>query len=61
VFTAISAFSKYYRDHLGHFEGELPVTEKIGQRSFAIPFSTKITESEVDYVCDTLKKLIAQI
>jgi PPOX class probable F420-dependent enzyme len=52
---------KYYRDELGHREGELPVTEKIGQRSFAIPFSTKITESQVDYVCETLKKLIGQI
>lgn len=52
---------KYYRDQLGHREGELPITEHIGQRSFAIPFSTKITQTQVDYVCDTLKKLIGQI
>lgn len=52
---------KYYRDELGHHEGELPITEKIGQRSFAIPFSTKITESQVDYVCETLKKSISQV
>jgi perosamine synthetase len=49
---------KFYRETLGHHEGEFPITERIGARSFAIPFSTKMTESEVDYVCGTLDKLI---
>jgi perosamine synthetase len=52
---------QYYREQLGHHEGELPITERIGARSFAIPFSTKMTEREADYVCETLKKLIKEI
>ncbi len=49
---------KFYREKFGHHEGELPITERVGARSFAVPFSSKMTESEVDYVCQTLEKLI---
>jgi perosamine synthetase len=52
---------QFYREQLGHREGELPITEKVGARSFAIPFSTKMNESQVDYVCATLTKLIGQL
>jgi perosamine synthetase len=52
---------KFYQEQHGHREGELPVTEHVGARSFAIPFSTKITEDQTDIVCDTLKKLIGQL
>jgi len=48
----------FYRKQFGHHEGELPITERVGQRSFAIPFSTLMTEEQVDYVCKTLDELI---
>jgi perosamine synthetase len=52
---------KFYREQLGHREGELPVTERVGARSFALPFSSKMTEQQVDYVCETLEKLLPAI
>jgi len=52
---------KLYRDKFGYRGGELPVTERVGDRSFAVPFSSKMTESEVDYVCETLNRLIDRL
>jgi len=51
----------YYRKAFGHHEGELPVTERVGQRSFAIPFSTLMTTEQVDCVCNTLNQLIEKL
>ena len=52
---------KFYQEKLGHHKGELPITEHVGARSFAIPFSTKMDESQADYVCKTLKTVISQL
>jgi perosamine synthetase len=52
---------KYYREQLGHREGELPITERVGARSFAIPFSTLMTEDQIDYVCKTLTQSIDKL
>jgi dTDP-4-amino-4,6-dideoxygalactose transaminase len=44
----------------GYQPGDFPVTEDLGQRSLALPFSGVMTEDEVDYVCqvvrDTMKR-----
>ncbi len=47
---------KFYREQFGHKQGELPITEHTGQRTIALPFFTKMSEQQVDYVCQTLKK-----
>ncbi|MFA5865282.1 MAG: DegT/DnrJ/EryC1/StrS family aminotransferase [Phycisphaerae bacterium] len=52
---------KFYRDQFGHQEGELPITEQIGARTFAVPFFSVMTESQVDYVCQMLDTLIDKI
>ncbi len=49
---------KFYREQFGHKPGELPITEQTGQRTIALPFFTKMTEQQVDYVCTSLKELI---
>lgn len=52
---------KFYREQFGHHDGELPVTEGVGARSFAIPFSSIMTDEHVDYVCATLERLISTL
>lgn len=43
---------KYYRDHHGGCEGQLPVAEEIGDRTITIPLYAKLTDEEVDFVID---------
>ncbi len=49
----------YYRDQFGYKEGDFPVTEKLGEQSLALPFSSVMSEEEVAYVCDHLEKIIS--
>ncbi|MBV7272914.1 DegT/DnrJ/EryC1/StrS family aminotransferase [Clostridiaceae bacterium UIB06] len=42
--------------YLGHKKGDFPVAEKISQEILALPIYPEITEKEVDFVCDTIKK-----
>jgi dTDP-4-amino-4,6-dideoxygalactose transaminase len=41
--------------------GDFPITEELGQRSLAIPFSGVMTEDQVDYVCQTLGEVIKKL
>jgi dTDP-4-amino-4,6-dideoxygalactose transaminase len=51
----------YYCDQFGYKEGDFPVTEKLGEQSLALPFSSVMSEEEVDYVCDRLQKTISTV
>lgn len=44
----------YMVDAFGYREGDFPVTEDLGRRGLALPFSGKMTEAEVDLVCREL-------
>ncbi|MBM3187129.1 MAG: DegT/DnrJ/EryC1/StrS family aminotransferase [Chloroflexi bacterium] len=44
----------YYMSALGCRPGTLPVTEEISQRTMALPFSSVMSEEQVDYVCESL-------
>lgn len=48
----------YMAAQFGYREGDYPVTEDLGRRSLALPFSGVMTEEQVDYVCGTLKELL---
>lgn len=41
----------YMVDLFGYQPGDFPVTEDLGQRSMALPFSGVMTEAQVDQVC----------
>lgn len=41
--------------------GDFPITEDIGQRSLAIPFSSVMTEAQVDTVCSKLEEVIRSL
>lgn len=44
----------FYRERFGYRGGEFPVTEHMGLVSLALPFSSVMTEAQVDAVCEAL-------
>lgn len=48
----------YMVDQFGYQAGDYPVTEDLGKRGLALPFSGKMTEEQVDLVC---RKLVESI
>jgi perosamine synthetase len=46
----------YMVEKFGYQEGDFPVTEDLGRRGLAIPFSGVMTEEQVDYVCNILRE-----
>jgi perosamine synthetase len=48
----------YMVEKFGYQEGDFPVTEDLGKRGLAIPFSGVMTEEQVDYVCNILREEI---
>ena len=45
----------FYRQRFGFAPGDFPVTEQLGATSLALPFSSVMTEQQVDYVCHHLR------
>jgi dTDP-4-amino-4,6-dideoxygalactose transaminase len=41
----------FYRQTFGYQRGDFPITEHLGEVSLALPFSSVMTEEQVDYVC----------
>jgi dTDP-4-amino-4,6-dideoxygalactose transaminase len=48
----------FYREKFGYQRGDYPITEYLGDVSLALPFSGVMTESQVDQVCDALKRVL---
>jgi perosamine synthetase len=46
----------YMVERFGWREGDFPVTEDLGRRGLAIPFSGVMTEEQVDYVCKAIRE-----
>jgi perosamine synthetase len=44
----------FYRSMFGFREGDFPVTERVAASSLALPFSSRMSADEVEYVCDRL-------
>ena len=49
----------YMREMFGYQQGDYPVTEDLGKRSLAIPFSSSMSEEQVIFVCQALAEAIA--
>jgi dTDP-4-amino-4,6-dideoxygalactose transaminase len=49
----------FYRGIFGYARGDFPATEYLGDVSLALPFSGVMTEEQVDYVCDALRRILA--
>lgn len=48
----------FYRERFGYQRGDFPVTEYLGDVSLALPFSSVMTESQVDEVCAALRRAL---
>lgn len=44
----------YMVERFGYKEGDFPITEDLGRRGLALPFSSTMTEAQVDLVCEKL-------
>jgi len=45
-------------ERFGYRPGDFPVTEDLGARGLALPFSGKMSEDQVDQVCRALQSVI---
>jgi len=51
----------YIREMLGTRQGEFPITERVADRTIALPFFTNMTSQQVDRVVEALKQAIADL
>lgn len=49
----------YMVERFGYHQGDFPVTEDLGARGLAVPFSGVMREEQVDLVCEELRRVIA--
>jgi dTDP-4-amino-4,6-dideoxygalactose transaminase len=49
----------FYREQFGYERGHFPVTEHLGEVSLALPFSSVMSERQVDYVCEQLVRQLS--
>lgn len=47
-----------YVQRFGYQRGDFPVTEALGDSCLALPFSSVMTEGQVDYVCESLRDIL---
>jgi perosamine synthetase len=51
----------YFRNRYGHKPGDFPVSESVSHRTVALPFFTRLTDREVDLVCQTLELMMSRV
>jgi dTDP-4-amino-4,6-dideoxygalactose transaminase len=49
----------FYVDRFGYKPGDFPVAERLGATGLALPFSSVMSEDQVDYVCETLGEALS--
>ncbi len=50
----------YIQQRFGYQEGDFPITEDLGRRGVAVPFSGVMNRDQVDYVCAVLRQELAR-
>jgi perosamine synthetase len=48
----------YFKERFGYRLGDFPVTEDLGARSLALPFSGVMPEEDVEYVCKAIEDTV---
>jgi dTDP-4-amino-4,6-dideoxygalactose transaminase len=49
----------YFARQFGYRRGDFPVTEALGDRSLALPFSSTLGEAQVSLVCEALRAAVS--
>jgi len=57
-FTAIH-LQPFYQEKFGYKRGDFPIAEYLSDVSLALPFSSVMTEAEVDFVCARLRRIMS--
>jgi perosamine synthetase len=50
----------HYRERFGFKPGDFPVTERVASGTLAIPFSSRLSDEDIDRVCDALATSVRQ-
>jgi perosamine synthetase len=50
----------YMAERFGWREGDFPVTEDLGRRGLALPFSGVMSEEQVEVVCQAIREVVSQ-
>jgi dTDP-4-amino-4,6-dideoxygalactose transaminase len=50
----------YYREAFGYQEGDYPITERIGASTLSLPFSTSLSDADVEDVIAAVRKVLIQ-
>jgi perosamine synthetase len=50
----------FYRERFGFAPGDFPVTERVAASTLAIPFSSRLTDEQVDRVCEALSDAVRE-
>ncbi len=48
----------FYTENFGFKPGDFPITERVSGSSIALPFHNNLSEEEIDYVVESLEKII---
>jgi dTDP-4-amino-4,6-dideoxygalactose transaminase len=48
----------YFMERFGYQPGDFPITEELGKRCIALPFSGVMSEEQVEYVCSQIDEVI---
>jgi perosamine synthetase len=51
----------FYREMFGYTNNDFPITEKISQRTIALPFFNNLKEEEIIYVVESLRETIEEL
>ena len=51
----------FYRKMFGYKRGDFPVTERVSERTIALPFYNNLKEEQIDFVCNNLKEIIQSL
>ncbi len=51
----------HYRQKYGTGPGAFPIAESVSQRTIALPFFTRLTDREVDLICQTLELMMTRV
>jgi perosamine synthetase len=50
----------FYRSEFGYRPGDYPVTERVARSTLALPFSSLISDAQIDRVCSELVRVVSE-
>ncbi len=51
----------FYQERFGYRPGAFPVAESVSHRTLALPFHTRMTDRDIDLVCQTLELMMTRV